>query len=387
MRDHTNERFRNTIGDGMEIRAVQSRADLEQFIELPYALYREDPNWVPPLRQDQRGQFDPRRNPMLEHCDRELFLLWKGKSVVGRIAAFVDTLAAEFWKDQIGLFGYFECSRDTEAARLLLASARDWLQRRGMRVMRGPWTFVSQEWGMVVEGFSPPPVVMAPYNPPFYNDHLTAFGLKKVKDLLCWAISAEEGYQIPARILNLTDAVQQRYGVRTRPLDLRRFDDEVKLIEQLSNASIIANWGYSPVTEAEVRQTARDLRPVIQPKAIIFAEDRNGRTVGFAIAIPDVNHLLRGLNGHLLPFGWLKLLVGIPRLKRYRMFALGVVPEYQGRAIDSLIYRALYETLFSRDLWMEINYVLEDNHAMINAIKKLDARPLRRYRVYEGEIG
>jgi ribosomal protein S18 acetylase RimI-like enzyme len=118
----------------------------------------------------------------------------------------------------------------------------------------------------------------------------------------------------------------------------------------------------------------------------LFAEDAKGRPVGFAIAIPDVNSLLKGLNGSLLPFGWFKLLTGIPRLKRYRMFALGVIPEYQGKAVDSLLYRALYESLYTPKTWMEINYVLEDNWPMINAIKKLGAIPLRRYRVYEMEI-
>lgn len=370
----------------MNIRRVRSARDLSEFIEVPYRVYKDDPVWVPPLRDEQRGQFDPRRNPMLEHCERELFLLVDGDAPIGRIVAFVDTLAVDFWKQPIGLFGYFECMGDPEGARFLLEAARDWLRGRGMRVMRGPWTFVSQEWGMVVEGFTPSPVVMAPYNPPIYNAYLEAFGLTKAKDLLCWAVSAEEGYTIPSRILGLTDAIAKRYGIRIRSLEMSRFDEEVKLIEQLSNASIINNWGYSPVTAAEVRATARDLKPVIQPKAVLFAEDQHGRPVGFAIAIPDVNYLLKDLGGSLLPFGWLKLLTGIPRLRRYRMFALGVIPEYQGKAIDSLIYRALYETLYAPDIWMEVNYVLEDNYPMINAIKKLGARPLRRYRVYEMAI-
>ncbi len=365
---------------------VQTPRDLKAFIDLPYRLYRSDPIWVPPLRSDQEAQHDPHRNPMLEHCQWQLFLLLDGGSTIGRVMAMVDTLANDYWRRPIGLFGYFECARNASAATLLLGAARDWLLRRGMRVMRGPWTFVSQEWGMVVEGFSPSPVVMAPYNPPYYNDFLNDFGLTKAKDLLCWEVSAAEGYQIPARILELTDAVSRRYGIHVRPLDMRRFEHEVSLIEELSNASISGNWGYSPVTAAEVQATARDLRPVIQPDAVVFAEDEHGRAVGFAIAIPDVNHLLKGLGGRPMPIGWLKLLIGIPRLRRYRMFALGVIPEYQGRAVDSLIYRALYENLYRPDLWMEVNYVLEDNYPMVNAIKKLGAKPLRRYRVYEMEI-
>lgn len=370
----------------MNIRPIQTKRDLNAFIDLPYRLYKDDPVFVPPLRDEQRGQFDAKRNPLLDHCEYQLFLLEDHGKAIGRIAAFTDTLALDFWKQPIGLFGYFECIQNPAAARMLLESARDWLKARGMKSMRGPWTFVSQEWGMVVEGFTPPPVVMAPYNSAFYNEYLMDFGLRKVKDLLCWYVSAEEGYDIPPRILQLTDTVAKRYGICVRPIDMHHYEDEVKLIVELSNASIIDNWGYSPVTEAEVQATARDLKPVIQPKGVLFAEDSSGRAVGFAIAIPDVNSLLKGLDGSLLPFGWLKLLAGIPRLKRYRMFALGVIPEYQGKAVDSLLYRALYESLYTPETWMEINYVLEDNWPMINAIKKLGAIPLRRYRVYEMEI-
>ena len=370
----------------MNIRPVQTGRELSAFINLPYQHYRRDPVWVPPLRDEQRGQFDPRRNPLLSHCDWQLFLLEDSGKPVGRIAAFVDNLAVEFWKERIGLFGYYECPDDAQAARLLLDAARTWLVEKGCRAMRGPWSFVSQEWGSVVEGFTPAPVVMAPYNPPYYNEHYTAFGLEKVKDLLCWTISAAAGYRIPERILRLTEAVQKRYQVRIRQLDMKHYDQEVKVIIELANSTIIDNWGYSPVTQAEVQAMARDMKPVLQPKGVLFAEDRSGRPIGFAITLPDVNVLLRGLNGRLFPFGFLKLLAGIPRLRRYRMFALGVVPDYQGKAIDSLLYRAMHERLYTPDIWMEINYVLEDNWPMVNAIKKLEATPARRYRVYEMKI-
>ncbi|MBN1180014.1 MAG: hypothetical protein JXD18_12440 [Anaerolineae bacterium] len=371
----------------MRVRPVADRRDMRAFVDLPYRLYRDDPVWVAPLRDEQRKQFDPRHNPLLDHCEWQLFLLEDAGQVVGRIAAFIDTLAVDFWKERIGLFGYFECIRNAEGARMLLEAAREWLRARHCTAMRGPWSFVSQEWGMVVEGFAPPPVIMAPYNPAYYNAFLVDFGLDKVKDLVCWYISAAEGYDIPPRILQLTDAVARRYGVRVRPLDMRCYDREVQTLIELSNASIIDNWGYSPVTEAEVQAMARDLKPVIQPKGVLFAEDREGRPIGFAIALPDVNALIKGLDGRLFPVGLLKLLWGIPRLRQYRMFALGVIPEYQGKAVDSLIYRALYESLYTPDLWMEINYVLEDNWPMINGIAKLGARPLRRYRVYEMGIG
>jgi GNAT superfamily N-acetyltransferase len=370
----------------MEIRIVENKADLLKFINFPYEFYRADPLWVPPLRKEMQGQFDPARNPLLDHCDYALFLLEEKGDLIGRIAAFIDHLAVDFWEEPIGLFGYYECVPDQKASQKLLESAAQWLRDRGMTIMRGPWTFVSQEWGLVVEGFTPAPTIMAPHNPPYYADHLGKFGFEKIKDLLCYYISGNEGYQIPERILNLTDRVAKRYGVRVRQIDLTCYDEEVEIILELSNISIIDNWGYSPVTEAEAQAVARDLKQIVQAKGVMIAEDAEGRPIGFAIALPNINMLLKGLNGRLLPFGWLKLLLGLPRLTNFRMFALGVIPEYHGKGIDSLIYRALYESLFTPDMWMEINYVLEDNYGMNNAIYKLDAQPLRRYRIFQMDI-
>lgn len=370
----------------MKIQTVETKNDLKRFIYYPYHFYKDDPNWIPPLRIEMREQFHPQTNPLLDHCDYCLFLLIQDKKVIGRIAAFIDHLAVDFWGEKIGLFGYYECIPNEIASRMLLDAAADWLREHGMDSMRGPWTFVSQEWGLVVEGFTPPPVIMSPYNPSYYADHLVAFGLEKVKDLLCYYISGQEGYKIPDRILSLTDRVAERYGVTIRSVDMKRYDEEVQVFLELSNLSIIDNWGYSPVTEAEAEKMAKDLKLVIQPKGVVFAEDSDGRPIGFAIALPDINTLLKGLNGRLLPFGWLKLLWGIPRLRSYRMFALGVIPEYHGLGIDSLIYRALYEEVYSPEIYVEINYVLEDNYPMNNAIHKLLAKPLRRYRIYQREL-
>ena len=370
----------------MNITQVKTKRDLDLFINLPYLLYIKDPVWVPPLRDEQRGQFDHVRNPLLDHCDYALFLLFQNGEATGRVAAFIDRLAVEAWGESIGLFGYYECPDDTHASKLLLDTAREWLVERGMKQLRGPWSFVSQEWGSVVEGYTPSPVVMAPYNPPYYNDQFTAYGLAKAKDLLVYVADVKDGYQVPGRILTLTDRVAERYKVHLRQLDMKKFDQEVETIIDLSNQSLMNNWGYSPVTEAEVRAMAHDLRPIIHPKAVLFAEDEKDRPVGFAIAIPDVNVILKGLHGRLFPIGWAKMLWQLPRLQQYRMFALGVIPEYHGMGIDSLIYRALYEACFSPAIRVEINYVLEDNYPMNNAILKLGAKPLRRYRVYEMEV-
>ncbi len=370
----------------MNVFPVNTKKELQKFINLPYSLYRDDPVWIPPLRDEIAGQFNSVRNPFLNHCRNQLFLLVEKDEIIGRIAAFIDDLAIDFWQEQVGLFGYFESPADYKPAEILLESAFHWLKTNGMQKMRGPWSFVSQEWGSVIEGYSPSPVVMSPYNPPYYNSHYEAFGLKKVKDLLVYQIDSSQNYQIPERILTMTEKIRNRYAIDTRILNMKNLDQDVEKIIALSNESLIRNWGYSPVTDTEVRAMVNDLKQIIQPKGVIFAEDSKGNAVGFAIAIPDINVLLKGLNGRLLPFGWLKLLRGIPRLTQYRMFALGVIPAYQGKGIDSLLYRALYDSIYSQDMKMEINYVLEDNDPMNNAIIKLGAKPYRRYRVYEKDI-
>ncbi len=372
---------------GASVREVQTAHDFEAFFRLPWKLYGDDPLWVPPLKSSARAELKPESNPFLRHCDYCLFLLERSGRAVGRIAALVDRLAVEAWGEEIGMFAYLECDRlDGAGAALLLEAARDWLRRRGMKTMRGPWSFLSQEWGLVVEGFSPEPVVMAPYNPPEYERMLEDFGLRKAKDLLCWELSVPDGYRIPDRILTLTDAVAKRYGLSMRTIDFSNFEREVELFAKLSLETLKDNWGISPITDEEIAALARDLRPVLRRECVIFAENEKGEDVGFALSIPDVNVILKKTGGRMLPFGWARLLWGIPRLRRYRMFALGVAAGYQGRGVDALLYREMWERMAGPDVTMEVNYVLEDNAPMVNAITKLGARPSRRYRVYEASI-
>jgi GNAT superfamily N-acetyltransferase len=369
------------------VRPVSGDRDFKAFFRLPWKIYRDDPLWVPPMKSSARNELRPRTNPFLRHCDYQLFLLERGGEAVGRIAALVDSLATEAWGEKIGMFAYFECDiDDEEGSRALLAAARDWLRERGMRAMRGPWTFQPQEWGLVVEGFEPEPVVMAPYNPPEYAALLESFGLRKEKDLLCWELSMPDGYVIPDRILTLTDAVAARYGLSVRMADLSRFDEEVALFARLSLDTLKDNWGVSPMTDDEVAAMAKDLKSVLRPECVLFARNAEGRDVGFALTIPDINVLLKKTRGRMLPLGWARFVWGLPRLRRYRMFGLGVAKDYQGKGVDALLYRAMWEHMAEPEVTMEINYVLEDNLPMVNAITKLGAKPSRRYRVYQMEI-
>jgi GNAT superfamily N-acetyltransferase len=373
------------------VRPVDGARDFEAFFRLPWKIYRDDPLWVPPIKASARNELKAESNPFLSHCDFRLFLLERGGETIGRIAALVDRLALDAWGENIGMFAYFECVLDDredarENAALLLGAARDWLREKGMRVMRGPWSFMSQEWGLVVEGFSPSPVIMAPYNPPEYASLLEGFGLRKAKDLLCWEFSLPDGYRIPDRILTLTDAVAQRYKLTMRTIDFSNYEKEVEFFARLSLETLKGNWGISPITDEEIAAMARDLRPVLRKECVLFATNEKGEDVGFALSIPDVNVILKKTRGRMFPFGWVRLLWGIPRLRHYRMFALGVAADYQGKGVDALLYREMWERMATPELTMEVNYVLEDNAPMVNAITKLGAKPSRRYRVYETGI-
>jgi ribosomal protein S18 acetylase RimI-like enzyme len=256
-----------------------------------------------------------------------------------------------------------------------------------MRAMRGPWSFASQEWGLEIEGGERPPVILAPHNPPYYADYFTMYGLQKAKDLLAYLADLNAGYQFPERFLTLTEKIQARYAVTVRPVDMDRLEQDVITIMQISNRSISENWGYYPVTIAETQAMVRDLRPIVNPAAVLIAEDAGGNPIGFAISLPDVNVLLKTMRGRLFPLGWVKMLFGLKNIRQYRMWALGVVPEYQGKAIDTLLYKATYDALIEKLDSIEINYVLEDNHRMNNALLKMGVTPIRRYRVYEMAIG
>jgi ribosomal protein S18 acetylase RimI-like enzyme len=367
----------------MEIHQVQTKRDMRRFITFPYKFYRNDPMWIAPLRSEQWAQYDANKNPMLEHCDFTLFLLMEGDQVLGRISAFIDHLAVKHWDASIGLFGAYECIDDVDGSKMLLNAAKDWLRENGVKAMRGPWSFASQEWGLVIKGFTPPPVILAPYNPPYYEQHMVDFGLEKIKDLLVYYIDFEEGYDIPQRYLKVTDRVQVRYNITVRPVDMDCFKQEVERIVDVINVSIANNWGFTPVTEKEASVIAQDLKRLLDPESVLIAEGPDGKAIGFSIPLPDINVLLRGLNGHILPFGWLKLLVGIPKLRQYRLWALGVLPEYHGKGVDALMYRRTYEALAPMRPRIEINYVLEDNVSMNNALRRLGVKDLRKYRIYQ----
>ncbi|HEX9973065.1 MAG TPA: GNAT family N-acetyltransferase [bacterium] len=370
----------------MKIQAVATRLDLKRFIDFPYHLHRHLPNWIPPLKFDQKNVFNPKKNSVLTHCDYQIFLLYDNEKIIGRIAVYVNHVANDYWKEKIGFFGHYECIDDQNAASQLLGTAEQWLRERGMEKMRGQWNFVSQDIGFISEGFDIPPIVLSPYNPPYYNDHVAAFGMQKAKDLLVYSCDISKGYKIPDRFLEFTDRIAERYRVTVRPINMKKLVEDARIIVRLTNESIAGNWGYYPVDESEAEQIAADLKMIVHPEVVLIAEI-DSEPIGYIITLPDVNYILKDLNGRLFPFGIFKLLSGIKKLRRYRIWALGILPLYQKKGISVLLFRRLNDILGDKGVYVEANWVLEDNALMNNALVQLQFDLVKKYRIYEKQIG
>jgi GNAT superfamily N-acetyltransferase len=369
----------------MQIVEARSRADLQRFIYFPKALYRSDPLWVPPLWSEERETYSP-GNPLLARSEYVCLLATAGREVLGRILAYVDREYNRYYDSRIGLFGSFECIEDGKPASELLAAAESWLLQRGMERVRGPINPISESWGFVLEGFDRAPSFMAPYNPPYYNRFVTASGYEKAKDLLVYEADSREGYRIPERFVRFRRAlVRHRPAISVRRLDLRELPREAEAICRISNEAIRENWGYVPLDAGELAVMFRKLRPIADPDAIWFVEDA-GEPVGYCLGFPDLNQILRRIDGRLFPFGFLTLLTGLRKVRDFRLFGLAVLPRYHGMGLDVLLYMSLYEALAPRGVRLEANYILEDNPRIRNALVKLGLEQTTVYRVYEKPV-
>lgn len=368
------------------IREVRTPADMRRFVFLPHALYRDDPLWSPPIWADERRAYLARKNAVLSHSDFTLLLAVRDGQAVGRSLVYVDHNFNAYYKTRTGFFGAFECIEDFAVARALDAAAERWLAVHGMDRLRGPINPVAEAWGFLKEGFDTPPVFMAAYNPSFYNGFMDRLGYGKAKDLLAYEGNAEKGYRIPARFERFEDRLLARYPeLSVRRLSLRHLERDAEAVWRISNVAMADNWGYVPLERSELLDMIRRLKPIADPDAVWFVEDR-GVPVAYALGFPDLNVILRRIRGRLLPFGFLRILLGAKKVRDHRLFGLAVMPAWQGRGLDVLLYLQIYRALGHRIRRLEANYILEDNRRIRNALEKLELKLVKTYRVYEKPI-
>jgi hypothetical protein len=318
----------------LTIRPVASNSDRKAFVDLAWEVYRDDPAWIPPLKDEVHGLLSPGKNPWFEHARAELFLAERNGRVAGRISAQVDDLVLDHMGAGTGQWGMFE-ALDGETAAELIKTAEGWLREQGMTRALGPISLsIWDEPGLEIEGFEEPPTAMMPHHRPEYRQWIEAAGYAKAKDLITYALDITN-WEDPL-IDRLIAAGERNPRIRIRTVDKSRFDEEARLILNLLNDAWSNNWGYVPLTESEIAYAGKKLKPIIFEELVRVAEV-DGEPVAFMLTIPDINELTKDLNGELFPFNWIKLLWRLrkPRTRRLRVPLMGVAKSLHGSRMAS----------------------------------------------------
>jgi GNAT superfamily N-acetyltransferase len=368
----------------LEVRPVASKRELNSFIKLPWRLYRNEPNWVPPLVFDRKRFLDRSRNPFFKHAEVELFLAWRGDQPVGRISAQVDRNFNEFQHHEWGMFGFFESEDDPEVAAALLSTAAEWLRERGRDRMVGPMDFTTNdECGILVDGYDLLPTILTNWHHPYYPALIEGAGLTKAMDLYMWSLDVTQRDHVHPAIWRVAAEVESKYGITVRNMRKKDMEAEIGRFLQVYNAAWERNWGFVPLTEEEVRHYAKDLKQILDENWAFIAE-KDGEPVGAALTLPDYNQVFKHLDGRLLPFGWAKFLWYKRKIDRVRVFALGVKPEYQHTGVGAKLYERHWEAgARTRQHRGETGWTLESNKPMNRAMERMGGKVIRTYRVYE----
>ena len=372
----------------LTVRPVEDSADRASFVELAYRLNRDDPNWVPPLRTEVHGLIDPRTNPWFEHAEARFFLAERGGKAIGRISAQVDDLVQVHMGQGTGQWGMFEAA-DAEVAEALIHRAESWLRGRDMVRAMGPFSLsIWDEPGLLVKGHDHPPTVMMGHNKPEYQGWIEAQGYTKAKDLFTYDLDVTGDF--PPLVQRIIAMGEKNPRIRIRKVEKKRFEEEAVLLLGILNDAWSDNWGFIPLTPAEIAYAGKKLKPIVFEDLIRVAE-LDGEPVAFMLTLPDLNLLTRDLDGRLFPFGWAKLLwrLRARNFRAGRVPLMGVVKTLQGSRLASQLAFMLIEQIRrsgTSEYGMtrgEIGWILEDNGPMISIADAIGSDVNRIYRIYE----
>ncbi|HNV93402.1 MAG TPA: GNAT family N-acetyltransferase [Candidatus Cloacimonas sp.] len=370
----------------IDVIPVDNKKQLKEFIMLPFELYKNDSNWVPPLISDQKKFFNPKKNPYYQHSEVKLFLAYKDGKQSGRISAHSNTQHNIEHNDNIGFFGFFECIDDQEVADALFEAAYKWNKYRGFISMRGPLNFsVNHDCGLLIKGFDVPPMVMMPYNFSYYQKLYENYGLTKTMDLYAFY---NEYHSIPERITKMADIVSKRNKVEVRSLsyDKKQRKKDIETVFEIYTKAWQYNWGNVPMTKAEFDNIVAELLPIADPDLVFIAEV-DGKLAGFSLALPNYNEVLKVMKGKVTPLTVIKALKAKKHINAVRVITMGIVKEFQGRGIDTLLYYHTFKKGLPKGYYRsEFSWVLENNTPMINVAEKLGADIYKTYRLYDKAI-
>jgi GNAT superfamily N-acetyltransferase len=373
----------------VEIRHVTTRRDLNTFVRLPWAIYRNHPLWVPPLKFDVRNRLDRAKNPFFEHAEAEYFLAFRDGDPVGRITAHYDRNFNRFHNNEWGMFGWFEARDDPLVAGALLDAAEEWLRDRKRDRMVGPLSFSTndQDAGLLVDGFDREPLILNQWTQPYYPALLEGAGLTKAMDLYMWELWVDDRASVHPAIGRMAEEVKTKHGIDVRGMRKRDLRAEVDRFLEVYNEAWERNWGFVPLTDEEVRHYAKELKPILDENWAFIAE-KDGETVGAALTLPDYNQVLKHLNGRLLPIGWAKALYWRRKINRVRVFALGVKAKHQHTGVAAKLYTEHFDSAArTPQKGGEMGWILETNKSMNRAMEGMGGKIVSTYRLFEKELG
>jgi len=363
-----------------------NRRRLRKFIKFPWEIYRDDPNWVPPLIFDQLQFFTPGKNPYLSHSKAQLFMAFRGEEAVGRISAHENNQHIQVHKDGAGFFGFFECINDQTVANALFDAASSWLRERGLKTMRGPVSFsVNHEVGLLIDAFDEPPLIRMTYNPPYYAGLIEGYGLYKIQDLYAYAMFESE--ELPKRLRRIADLVLEDPKLVVRTLDVRDFKNEVERIKKIYTEAWSENWGAVPLTDEEFDRIVGEFK-LIYDRDLSFIAEYDGEPAGMSLVLPDMNQVLKKAGGRLFPLGLLKILWHKRKISSWRVPVMGVLEEHRMKGIETVFCCRTYDAAKKNKNYRtcELSWVLESNRAVNAGLKKLGARRSKTYRIYEKQL-
>jgi GNAT superfamily N-acetyltransferase len=369
----------------VEVAPVASRGDLREFIELPFRLHANEEQWIPPLRIERRLFLNPRFNAFFKHGEAQLFLARREGRVVGRISAQIDTAFNDFHGNAWGMFGFLEVEDDIDALRALLGAAEAWLRERGRDRMVGPMDFtMNDESGVLIDGFEREPMIRQAWHPPYYQRLCEEAGLDKAVDAFMWSLHIRGRDKVMPIIWDLAEQLEPKHGIRIRKMSRLHLRRDLDAFAEIYNEAWSRNWGFVPYSKEDLDAYAQELQLVYDRDWFMIAEDRDGKTVGMAITVPDVNQVLKKMDGRLLPLGWWRYLRKRRVIDRCRVGFLGVKPAYQHTGVAAGLYAEHFDMAeVTRVKGGEMGWILETNKAMNRAMKAMGGEIVKKYRVYE----
>lgn len=368
----------------VQIFPVKVKSEQRDFLSLPWKLHRDDPNWVPPLRQNQKELVGYKNHPFHDAAEMQTFLAVKDGNVCGRIAAIVDHAHNRQAKEKRGFFGFFESINDQGVANGLFDAAMNWLRDRDIHAMRGPVNpSLNYECGMLVEGFDSQPTFMMTYNPDYYPNLVEAYGFKKSQDLLAFWGHIDMLGGLDEKIAVISDGAKRRFNVTTRRMVRANFKQEIQTFLDIYNQSMLNNWGFVPLSDGELKHMAASLQHLIVPELTSIAEI-DGKPVAVVFGLLDYNPRIKAIDGRLFPTGFIRLLWNRKKIKKIRIIAANVIPEYQRWGLGLVVLRRLLPDILEWGVEeAEFSWVLETNKLSRGSLERGGAKLDKTYRIYD----